>query len=108
LDAQLDKLGISPDSIYGYRDERLTHSDVAFEIASGKANTGVGLQQAANAFSLDFIPLARERYDLVMLADPLPAPLEKLSAWLATSRARETFSGLCGYDTSETGEVVSL
>jgi putative molybdopterin biosynthesis protein len=108
LDAQLDRLGISPESIQGYHDERLTHSDVAFEIAAGKANTGVGLQQAANAFSLDFIPLARERYDLVMLADPLPAPLEKLAAWLATSRARETFSGLCGYDTSETGETVSL
>jgi molybdate-binding protein len=35
-------------------------------IASGRADAGLGILPAAQAMDLDFIPIAKERYDLVI------------------------------------------
>ena len=43
-----------------------TYSEVARTVAEGQADAGFGLQTAAVAFGLDFIPLVSERYDLVI------------------------------------------
>lgn len=103
LDAKLRRLGISPRSIAGYQDERATHSEIARVIAEGDARAGLGLEAAARAFGLDFIPLTRERYDLVMYESfyLLPA-MQKLVGWLG-SQGQQAFSGLVGYETGETG-----
>ena len=66
LDYHLRLLGILPDSIKGYRNEEYTHLAVAAAIASGRADCGLGIEAAAQALGLDFVPLYQERYDLII------------------------------------------
>jgi molybdate-binding protein/DNA-binding transcriptional regulator YhcF (GntR family) len=107
LDAHLRKLGISPKQIQGYIDEKMTHSDISRTIAEGQADIGLGLEASAQTFGLGFIPLAQERYDLV-----IPAPnmetlaIQALVAWLSSRQARDAIAILAGYDTNKTGSVV--
>ena len=66
LDFELGKAGIEPSSIHGYATEEHTHMAVAMAVASGRAHAGLGIAAAADALDLDFVPLAKERYDLVI------------------------------------------
>ena len=53
-------------AISGYSREEPTHLAVAAAIAAGRADCGMGVQAAARAFELDFVPVAQEPYDLVL------------------------------------------
>jgi len=106
LDSHLLQLGISPSQIKGFEREETTHVGVATVVAEGKADAGIGTQSAAASDGLDFIPLMKERYDLMCLKDNFDrSPL----AWLAvTVRSRDfkaMLNSMPGYDTSDTGEV---
>ena len=68
LDHELGRLGVDPTTISGYSREEHTHLGVAAAVAAGRADTGLGIQAAARAFGLDFVPVAREPYDLVLRA----------------------------------------
>jgi putative molybdopterin biosynthesis protein len=106
LDSNLHQLGIDPDSIHGYQLEKLTHSDVAQTIAEGEANAGIGLENAALSYGLDFIFLTRERYDLVFFADLLEKPT--FSEWVNFLQRNETksvISSMGGYDTTDMGKM---
>jgi len=106
LDAHLRQAGIDPGQIAGYSDEVETHSEVARAISGGRANVGLGIEVAALAYGLDFVQLARERYDLVIPRGVWEtAPVQALARWLATADARSAITGLGGYDTAETGRV---
>ena len=48
-----------------YRREEHTHLAVAAAVAAGRADCGLGVLAAARAFGLDFVPVAKEPYDLV-------------------------------------------
>src|SRR5688572_31015101 len=82
LDHELAQRGIEPESIDGYRREEHTHLAVAAAVAAGRADCGLGVLAAARAFGLDFVPIAKEPYDLVLLRhtleDELLAPLWEL------------------------------
>ncbi len=106
LDANLERLNIPPAQISGYRDERITHSDVARSIAEGSADVGLGLESAALAYGLDYIHLARERYHLVMLEETANQPaMQTLIHWLASSEGKRFIGRYQGYDATETGQV---
>jgi putative molybdopterin biosynthesis protein len=66
LDYYLQKLDIRASSVQGYAQEEYTHLAVAAAVASGRADTGLGIPVAASALALDFISLFQERYDLVI------------------------------------------
>ncbi len=106
LENAFEKQGLDPRQVQGYSIEKATHSQVAQEIAEGRSDAGVGLESAAAALKLDFIPLVDECYDLVtyaLLAER--EPIAALVAWLGTTQAREQLSYLTGYDLSEMGTV---
>jgi putative molybdopterin biosynthesis protein len=104
LDATLRQQGIDPAQIQGYADERMTHSEVAAAVAAGQADAGFGLQAVALTYSLEFIFLVQERYDLVIPAESMDrASLARLVEWLAGDEARQVISGFGGYDAGETG-----
>jgi len=106
LDAILHRLGLPAQQIAGYGDERLTHSAVAGAVAEGSADVGLGIEAAALAYGLDFVPLKRERYDLVIPADVWEASaVQALARWLGTDEARGAIGDLGGYDVGETGRV---
>lgn len=66
LDYMLKREGIKPSQIYGYDREEFTHMSVAALIASGSADTGMGIYSAARAYKLDFIPVCEEQYDFII------------------------------------------
>ena len=108
LDHQLRAAGVSPEAIKGYAREEYTHLAVAAAVAAGRADVGLGIQSAARAFNLDFVPLVRERYDLVTPSDLLAT--EPVATVLSTIRSRafkRRVDELGGYDTRETGAVVA-
>jgi molybdate-binding protein/DNA-binding transcriptional regulator YhcF (GntR family) len=106
LDAALHRKGIDTSKIRGYGDERATHSEVARAVAESQAQAGFGLQTAALAFGLDFIPLVSERYDLVVPEATYNHPaMQQLSDWLAKQPAHQAIAELGGYETGATGKI---
>jgi len=106
FDAHLHHLGITPEQIRGYDQEKRTHSEVAQVIAEGKADLGLGVEAAALAYGLRFIPLTLERYDLVIPAKVWESrPIQALAGWLAGDAAKTEMLSLGGYDLRETGRV---
>lgn len=82
------------------------HLDVAQAVALGAADAGIATRGAALAHRLGFVPLAEERFDLVV-----PAALEddprigRLLDALSSRAFREELDSLGGYDTTDTGDV---
>ena len=68
-DMQLKQLDIDTDRVIGYDKEEYTHMNVASAIASNNADTGLAIRAAAIALGLDFIPVAQERYDIILFAN---------------------------------------
>ncbi|UCG54880.1 MAG: GntR family transcriptional regulator, partial [Dehalococcoidia bacterium] len=106
LDLKLRELGIPPDQIQGYHNELDTHLSVATEIATGRANVGLGIEAVAHSCNLDFIPLFRERYDIVMSAEKYTSkPISHLVKIIKSQKLRKAVAEIGGYDTSETGDT---
>ncbi len=109
LDSALSTLRIKPGQIAGYDIEKLSHSDVAREVAEGRANVGFGLETSALSYGLDFVLLTREIYHLVLLESSLERPaVQTLLAWLNTERVKTAICALGGYDTAHSGETEIL
>ncbi len=104
LDHELGQRGISPDAIGGYAREEPTHLAVAAAIAAGRGDAGLGIMAAARAFGLDFVPVTREPYDLVVAADAMDsALLAPLWSLLRSDRFQAAVCELGGYTTKEMG-----
>jgi putative molybdopterin biosynthesis protein len=104
LDHLLAGLGVSPDAVTGYAREEPTHLAVAAAIAAGRADTGLGVLAAAKPFGLDFVPVEREPYDLVVAPGAFESPqLAPLWALLEDDGFRAAITDLGGYSTAEMG-----
>jgi putative molybdopterin biosynthesis protein len=106
LDYKLAKLKIKPEQVRGYEREEVTHIAVAVAVASGLADTGLGIKSAAKALKLDFIPVEREDYDLVFLKDFFASDMgQKLVNVIRSEAFKQAVMRLDGYDTAKTGTV---
>ncbi len=107
-DKHLREKGIEPSMINGYEREEFTHIGVASAVLSGIADAGLAILAAAQALDLDFIPVAKERYDIAIPSDFID--LEMIEALLNIVRGdeefRKTVLGLGGYDISDMGKVM--
>ncbi|MBK9943787.1 MAG: molybdopterin biosynthesis protein [Kouleothrix sp.] len=107
LDYHLKQRGIGSAQITGYEREEFTHMAVAAAVLSGSASVGLGIRAAAQALGLEFIPLFKERYDLVVprrhWEGPLLAPLRQA---LTSSAYQQAVAALGGYDVGEMGTLV--
>ncbi|MBE0697925.1 MAG: molybdopterin biosynthesis protein, partial [Anaerolineaceae bacterium] len=112
LDFHLQEERIDSQAVSGYEQEEYTHLAVAAAVASGRADCGMGVQAAARALDLGFIPLFSERYDLVIPCQHLPggpvsgdllAPVFDL---MADGAFRRAVQSLDGYDSTVMGNVV--
>ena len=107
LDHLLKAEGIDPVQVGGYAREEHTHLAVAAAVAAGRADCGLGVLAAARAFGLDFVPVTKEPYDLVLERASLDSELlAPLWALLASAEFRGQVDALGGYDTSETGRRI--
>jgi len=104
LDYHLKKAGVDPGAIQGYEVEEYTHMAVAVQVISGGADVGLGILAAARALGLDFLPVARERYDLCIpeafVDDPRAVALLDI---LQQADFREAVTELGGYHIEEMG-----
>jgi molybdate-binding protein/DNA-binding transcriptional regulator YhcF (GntR family) len=109
LDIHLRRLGIPVSKIKGYERELDTHLAVGLAIAHGEADVALGIEAAAKSCNIDFLPLFRERYDLIIpmanYRSPLLAPL--LTA-VKSSEFKAIVDKTGGYDTSQTGATTFL
>ncbi len=108
LDEKLCKLGISWQSIDGYENESLSHLSVASTVARGDADVAVGNEKAAlQVQSIQFVPLQKERYDLVIKKDDInKPPFQAILEILNSKEFQEELRGIGGYDLTDTGKVV--
>jgi len=102
----LEKAGVAPAAITLAPAPALSESDLALAIAEGKADAGLAVRAVARQFGLGFLPLARERYDLVMRRrDFFEPPVQALFAFARGERFRTRAEEMGGYDTSGLGAV---
>ena len=107
LDHELGRLGIEPDAVSGYTREEHTHLAVAAAIAAGRVDAGLGVMAAARAFGLGFVPVTREPYDLVLMAETLENPvMAPLWALLEQPAFRAAVEALGGYGVEDMGRRI--
>jgi putative molybdopterin biosynthesis protein len=110
MDHLLAEQGLSPADIpawFGAPED--SHLAVAAALASGAADAGPGIEAAARAFGLGFVPLIDEDYFLVCLKDALEHPaVLKLRAALEGDAWAQALQALPGYAPARGGEVLSL
>jgi molybdenum cofactor synthesis domain-containing protein len=107
LDYHLEQRGIGAEQIRGYDQEEFTHMAVAVNILSGRADTGMAVFSSARALGLDFIPVAEERYDLIIPEHSWTDPKMQLAMEIIVSnRFRRMVNDLGGYDVSHSGTTM--
>ncbi|MBE0427037.1 MAG: molybdopterin biosynthesis protein [Nitrospirae bacterium] len=107
-DKCLRELGILEKDVKGYEREEYTHMAVASAVLTGVADTGLGILAAARALDLDFIPVAKERYDLAIPYEFFKTDM--IQNLIGIIREDEEFKrmvlGLGGYDISDIGKIM--
>lgn len=109
LDGKLREFNIPSSSVNGYNYEESSHLSVASSIARGKGDFGLGIEKVAKQIdNIDFIPLQKERYDLVIKKENLESPAYKEILNIINSYDfKGELEGLGGYDLKDTGKIIS-
>lgn len=104
------RLGIDPQRFAASPLVEDSHVAVAAAIASGLGDAGVGIEAAARAFGLHFVPLIEEDYFLVCLADALQHPaVQPLLRALKEPGWAVALDEMPGYASiGQAGEILSL
>lgn len=106
LDAILKEKGIEKSSIQGYEREESSHTAVGILVKESVADCGVAIFAVARAFSLGFIPLVEEDYDLLVAKEFVGDERFRLLMDLILSQEfKERLREIGGYNTEETGKV---
>ncbi|MFT8321334.1 MAG: helix-turn-helix transcriptional regulator [Bacillus sp. (in: firmicutes)] len=106
LDEQLRLHRIKKENVNGYNHECTSHYSVAAGISQGKADIGVGIERTSQSAGIDFIPMIKERYDLVILNSDKNKELIQLIKELLTSNELKNELKAIGYDVEETGKII--
>ncbi len=84
-----------------------SETELALAVLEGKADAGLAVAAVARQLRLGFVPLARERYDLVLRRrDYFEPPFQKLLAFARSPALAKRAAELGGYDCSGLGSVV--
>ena len=110
LDDWLAAQGLAGSAIQGYEREESSHAAVAASVASGQADCALGIESAARAHRLDFVPLLHEHYWLVCLKSALDTPAVQQLLDVLRAKGWATLLGqLPGYASEALpGQVQSL
>jgi putative molybdopterin biosynthesis protein len=108
LDRELSGLGLDPATVPGYQTRAAGHLQVAAAVAAGLADAGVASEPAALAYGLAFIPLAAERFDLVIPAGQAGTrEAQGLLKVLSSRWLLDQLASLPGYDPARCGERIA-
>jgi putative molybdopterin biosynthesis protein len=108
LDQERLRLRLDPAELPGYDGQAAGHLQVASTVAGGVADVGVSSEPAALAYGLNFVPLAEERFDLVIPARYAASrEVQGLLKVLASPWLLAQLASLPGYDPARCGERLS-
>lgn len=109
LDGKLRLLNFNGKHIKGYDNEELSHLGVTSTVSRGIADVGLGNEKAAlQVNNIDFIPLHKERYDLVIKKEDLQNPVYQTIINIINSpEFKAELQGLGGYDLTDTGKTIA-
>ena len=106
LDYLLKTNNIDKTNIKGYDKEELTHMGAAVQVAEGTADAALGIRAAASAVGLDFIPIKKEKYDIILKKKSLEDPrIKRLIKIIKSSPFQKAVKELKGYDLKNSGEI---
>lgn len=84
-----------------------TENDLGLAVVEGKADVGLAIRSVATQFRLGFVPLHKERFDLVMRRrDYFEPPMQALLEFSRTAGFTARAADLGGYDVQGVGRVV--
>ena len=105
LDRERLRFRLDPAELPGYDSRAAGHLQVAAAIVGGLADAGVSSEPAALAYGLDFVPLAAERFDLVLPAKHAASrEVQGLLRVLTSPWLLAQLASLPGYGASRCGE----
>jgi len=100
---------IDPHTIEGFQRDEPSHRAAAEAVASGSADAAFGIEAAARARGLGFVPLASEQYFLATLRQTLEQPqVRSLLELLRSAAWQRELNAIPGYAAQRSGEVLSL
>jgi len=106
LDRGLHEAGVSASRVAGYGTVARGHIPAALAVSNSQADCCVATRSATRYFGLEFIPLASERYDFVVLKRYWDMPvIQAFFEELARSQFRRKLEAITGYDTAHAGEL---
>ena len=106
LDRGLREAGVSASRVSGYGVAARGHIPAVLAVSNSEADCCIATRSAARYFSLEFIPLASERYDFVVLKRYWDMPvIQAFFEELARSQFRRKLEAITGYDTAHAGEL---
>lgn len=107
LDENLRLLGIRGTQINGYFNETSSHLTVASAVSSGEVDVAIGNEKIAKQVdNIEFIPIKKERYQLIIKKDDLNTPeVMTMLKIIRSATFKKEFSSIGGYDTSGIGEI---
>lgn len=83
-----------------------TEYDAAVAVAAGQADAATGIEAMARQFNLGFVPLAEERFDLLIDRHAyFTEPVQKLLSFARSAACHEKAATMGGYDLSQMGTV---
>jgi putative molybdopterin biosynthesis protein len=107
LDYLLRKEGLDPDELPYTAQPARDENDVAFAVRNNHADAGLGVAAVVRQFQLDFMPLHKERYDLIISRrDYFEAPFQRLLAFTRGKQFAERANEIGGYEISGLGGIV--
>jgi len=107
LDIHLERLGIVTSLISGYEQEVFTHLEVGLAVLSGKSDVGIASIAIANFLGLNFVPITRERFDMVLDQNLFfEKSVQILMDVLHDPAFRLRVEGVGRYDFSDSGRIM--
>jgi len=108
LDRELTRTGVDVGQLAGYQTQVSGHLEVAAAIAAGLADAGIASEPAALAYGLAFVPLAAERFDLVVpTAHASSREVQGLLRALTSPWLLDQLASLPGYTVTQCGERIA-
>ena len=98
--------GVEPEAVEMLESPARTEVEVAQHVLEGRADAGLAVETVARMHRLGFVPLFRERYDLlVWRREYFEPPMQRLMAFCASAAFRRRATENGGYDLSSLGTV---
>jgi len=95
--------------VRGYNFEVKTHEAVAYLVSRSAVDVGVAVRYAAERYGLAFMPISRERYDVVVRRDSTDKELVKRLVDRFSELVQEFVKDFEGYEIDEeTGNVLNF